>query len=327
MCSRQKKRKQALPDLRKYYFERSNSVHKTDCFVSIFQQRNNQKLKIPNETKIQSVDLKVKDIERSWEFYSNLIGLREISRNDNSVLLSASGELPYLLSLNEDKSAAPKHRSQTGLFHTAIRLPNRKELARVFMRLFENKTKFQGFADHLVSESIYLPDPDENGVELYADRPKELWQYKMGQVEMATLPLDLSVLTKELDDPGVWNGIHPGTDIGHIHLSVSDLHKAQEVYSMGIGMNITSSSFPGALFFSAGGYHHHIGTNTWSSRNAKPAGEYSAGLMNFTVKTPDKTYLEEVKNKVLGSGLEVTSNSENSFSFLDFDKIKITLTL
>lgn len=284
-------------------------------------------MKIPNETKIESVDLRVKDIERALKFYSELIGLRVISKNSGTALLSASGELPHLISLVEDKSAAPKHKSSTGLFHTTIRLPSRKELARVFLRLFENKTKFQGFADHLVSESVYLPDSDENGVELYADRPKELWQYKMGQVEMATLPLDLSVITKELDDPEVWNGIHPDTDIGHIHLSVSDLHKAQEVYSMGIGMNITSSAYPGALFFAAGGYHHHIGTNTWSTRNAKPGAENTAGLINFTVKIPDKNYLEVIKSRVSESGLEVRDISGSSFTFLDFDKIKITLTL
>jgi catechol 2,3-dioxygenase len=112
-------------------------------------------LKIPDETKIQSIDLRVKDIESSMKFYSELIGLKEISRNSDTVQLSANGEEPYLICLNEDKSAVPKHKSSTGLFHTAIRLPNRKELARVFMRLFDNKLKFQGFSDHLVSEAIF----------------------------------------------------------------------------------------------------------------------------------------------------------------------------
>lgn len=284
-------------------------------------------MKIPDETKIQSVDLRVKDIERSIGFYSDLLGFKVISGDKGTVYLSATGEKPYLIGLHEDKNSIPKPRGTTGLFHTAIRLPNRGELARVFLRLFESKQKFQGFSDHLVSEAIYLADPDENGIELYADKPRSEWQYKMGQVEMDTLPLDLSSLTKELKDRNVWNGIHQKTDIGHIHLSVSDLHKAQEVYSMAVGMNITSSTYPGALFFSAGGYHHHIGTNVWQSRNGKPAPENSAGLMNFTISIPNSKYLDDIKARITESGLQVLAEDNNSFSFLDFDKIKITLTL
>ncbi|MDQ3022209.1 MAG: hypothetical protein M3R36_16800 [Bacteroidota bacterium] len=154
----------------------------------------------------------------------------------------------------------------TGLFHLALRFPNRIELARVFLRLFDNKLKFQGFSDHLVSEAIYLTDPDGNGVELYADKPRELWEWKMGEVQMDTLPLDLSKITGELDDKEVWNGIHPDTDLGHIHLNVSDLFQAEKIYNDIIGFNVTNSSYPGAKFFSAGGYHHHIGTNTWQTR-------------------------------------------------------------
>ena len=225
-------------------------------------------MKIPDNTKIQSVDLKVRDLRESLDFYSNLIGFRVIEEKGDTVLLSANGKPPYIIRLREVRDALRRQRGTTGLFHTAFRFPSRKELARVFLRLFDNKTKFTGFSDHLVSEAIYLNDPDENGVELYADRPKAGWHYSMGQVEMDTLPLDLSVITSELDDREVWNGIHPETDIGHIHLSVSDLHKAQEIYSLLLGFNITNSSYPGALFMAAGGYHHHIGANTWLSKAA-----------------------------------------------------------
>src|SRR5215216_889970 len=183
-------------------------------------------MKIPDTTKIQSVDLRIKNFDESLNFYSNLIGLKVVEQKDNTAFLSATGNYPYLISLHEDKNASRRSYGTTGLFHTAIRLPNRKELARVFLRLFDNGIKFQGFSDHIVSESIYLADPDENGVELYADRPRGKWQWKMGQVEMDSLPLNLNVLTNELDDRGVWNGIHPDTDIGHIHLNVSNLNKA-----------------------------------------------------------------------------------------------------
>ncbi|MFI5211686.1 MAG: VOC family protein [Ignavibacteria bacterium] len=284
-------------------------------------------MKIPDNTKIQSVDLKVRDLRESLDFYSNLIGFRVIEEKGDTVLLSASGKPPYIIRLREVRDALRRQRGTSGLFHTAFRFPSRKELARVFLRLFDNKTKFTGFSDHLVSEAIYLNDPDENGVELYADRPKAGWHYSMGQVEMDTLPLDLSVITSELDDRNVWNGIHPETDIGHIHLSVSDLHKAQEIYSLLLGFNITNSSYPGALFMAAGGYHHHIGANTWLSKGGNPAPENSAGLEGFTVSIPDEKYMGIIKERADESKILTAQNGNNNFSFLDFDKNKITLTL
>jgi catechol 2,3-dioxygenase len=284
-------------------------------------------MKIPDNTKIQSVDLKVQDLKNSLNFYADLLGFRVIEEKNNIALLSATGGHPYLISLKEDKSAALRPRGTTGLFHTALRFPDRKELARVFLRLFENKVKFTGFSDHLVSEAIYLNDPDGNSVELYADKPKELWQYKMGQIEMDTLPLDLSVITNELDDRNLWNGIHPDTDIGHIHLNVSDLHKAQEVYSMLLGFNITNSSYRGALFFSAGGYHHHIGVNTWSSAGGKPAPKNSAGLEGFTISIPDEKYMKVIHDRAEEAGILASLPENEKIVVLDFDKNKITLTL
>jgi len=284
-------------------------------------------MKIPDNTKIQSVDIRVNDLGRTLDFYNEFIGLKVIETASNSVFLSATGESPYLLGLHGDKDAVKEPRGTTGLFHTAIRLPNRKELARVFLRLFERKVKFQGFSDHVVSEAIYLADPEGNGVELYADRPMEEWNYKMGQVEMDTLPLNLNTITDELDDKDNWNGIHEDTDIGHIHLKVSDLHKAQEIYSMVLGFNITNSIYPGALFFGAGGYHHHIGANTWLTKNGKPASDNSAGLAGFTIKMPDEKYIDSVKKRAEESGLQIIPGTESGFTILDFDKNKIKLIL
>ncbi len=284
-------------------------------------------MKLPDNTKIQSASLRVKDLKRSLNFYSHLVGFKIISENETSAQLSATGNLPYIISMHEDKNAIHQPRGTTGLFHIAIRLPNRKELARIFLRLFDNKVKFRGFSDHLVSEAIYLEDPDENGVELYTDKPREEWQYDMGQVQMATLPLDLTVLTNELDDRDVWNGIHPDTDMGHIHLSVSNINKAQHVYSMILGMNISNSTYSGAMFFAAGGYHHHIGVNVWSSKNGYPAPENSAGLINFTIKIPDIEYLKEIEKKSAESGLIEKPYDGNNMVILDFDKNKITVTL
>jgi len=284
-------------------------------------------MKIPDNTKIQSVDIKVKDLVRSLTFYSEQMGFKIISQTNDTALLSATGDLPYLLKLTEIPNAVYKPDGTTGLFHIAIRLPSRKELARVFLRLFEKKVKFQGFSDHLVSEAIYLEDPDENGIELYCDRPKEEWQYKMGQVEMSTLPLNLNVLTNELDDRNVWNGIHPDTDIGHIHLSVSDLNKAQEIYSMMLGFNISNSTYPGALFFSAGGYHHHIGANVWSSRNGKPAPENSTGLNGFSIHVPDEKFIQFVQANAESENLIIKQFDGKTLIVSDLDNNKITVTL
>lgn len=284
-------------------------------------------MKIPDTTKIQSVDLKVRSLSESLKFYSDLIGFKIVQQSGNSAYLSAAGKFPYLIGLHEDSSAKRRQRGTTGLFHTAIRFPSRKELARVFMRLFNNGVKFQGFSDHLVSEAIYLADPDENGVELYTDKPKSEWQWKAGQIEMDTLPLNLNVLTRELDDPDVWNGAHIETDIGHIHLNVSNLHKAQDVYSLLLGMNITTSAYPGALFFSAGGYHHHIGANVWQSRHGSPPPENTLGLMQFTINVPDSKYLETIGQRAEEENLLVSKFDGKELTILDFDKTKIKLTL
>ena len=285
-------------------------------------------MKIPDNTKIQSIDLVVSDLEKSLAFYSRLLGFKEITRDGNTAYLSAGGSYPYVFSLTENKSGKFPLQNNTGLYHIAIRFPGRKELAKIFMHLFENKVKFQGFSDHLVSEAIYLADPDGNGVELYADKPKETWQWRMGQVEMSTLPLNLQVLTAELNkDEKKFDGLHPETEIGHIHLKVSELFKAEKFYSHLMGFNITSSSYNGALFFAANGYHHHIGTNVWSSQRGTPPKENSFGLKSFTIKLPDEDYTRDIEEKAKNSGIETAKTSDGKTILHDFDNNKIILTL
>jgi catechol 2,3-dioxygenase len=276
-------------------------------------------MKIPDNTKIQSIDLRVSDLKAPLNFYSNLIGIKEIERSNDTSFLSADGKYPYLIKLTEDKTAGIRMKGTTGLFHLALRFPNRKELARVFLRLFNNKIKFQGFSDHLVSEAIYLADPDGNGVELYADKPKETWEWKVGEVQMDTLPLDLSTITNELDDRDVWNGIHPETDLGHVHLNVSDLFQSEKIYNHLIGLNVTNYSYPGATFFSAGGYHHHVGANTWMTRKGIAPKEKSLGMISFTIKIPDRDYINQIKENLKDTGLEIISEEGNSLSLKDYD--------
>jgi catechol 2,3-dioxygenase len=285
-------------------------------------------MKIPDNTIIQSADLSVSDLGKSLEFYSSLIGFKEISREGKTVYLSANGKQPCIISVNENKTGQPPFRNNTGLYHIAIRFPDRKELAKVFMRLFENKIKFHGFSDHIVSEAIYFADPDGNGIELYIDKPKETWKWTLGQVEMDTLPLNLQVITNELDDnESINDEIHPDTKIGHIHLKVSDLFKAEKFYNHILGFNVTSSLYPGALFLSAGGYHHHIGANIWSSRNGAPPPENSLGLKSFTINIPDENFIKAVEEKSKNSGVETGKHNNGKIFLHDFDNNKIILTL
>jgi catechol 2,3-dioxygenase len=250
---------------------------------------------LPNETRISHVHLRVKNLERELSFYRELLGFNEGESHDSTVALSSSiptnngskvGQLSFQILLTESPSAAVRPPRTTGLFHAAIRFPNRVELAKTLLRLVRHGYPIQGAGDHLVSEAIYLADPEGNGIELYCDRPKESWQWLDGEIAMATEPLDVEALLREADG-NEWTGIHPQTEIGHIHLNVGSLASAEEFYSKQIGFDVTTRSYPGALFLSAGGYHHHIGANVWAGRNAQRPPENSLGLISFEIVVPN----------------------------------------
>ncbi len=270
----------------------------------------------------------VQDLESSLNFYDKLLGFKIIENTNKTAYLSSDGKYPYLLSLEENKTAKPIDRHSAGLYHTAFRFPDRKSLAKEFLHLHKNNVKFHGFSDHLVSEAIYLGDPDGNGVELYVDKPRSEWVWKLGQVEMDTLPLNLTVLTNEvINRDEKWTGVNPKTDIGHIHLRVTDILKAEKFYSNLLGFNITVSSYPGALFMSAGGYHHHIGANIWSSDHGSQRSENSLGLKAFTIKLPDDNYIKEIKSSSKKSGVEYIEfqKNGNGIQLKDFDNITVKI--
>lgn len=236
---------------------------------------------LPKDTHIGYVHLRVRSLKQELKFYKDILGFHEADRDGGTVYLSADEKKPYHVILTESANASPRQPFTTGLFHLAIRVPNRSELAKMFLRLYENKYPFQGFADHGVSEALYMADPEGNGVEIYVDRPRDQWPRKNGKLEMGTDPLDINGLIKELTGGYKWSGLHPQTDIGHIHLQVSNLSGAKNFYQNALGMDIMQDSFPGALFLSAGGYHHHIGVNIWSSSGAAPADKGALGLAAF----------------------------------------------
>jgi catechol 2,3-dioxygenase len=257
--------------------------------------------RIDPTTAIGTVRLTVSDVGRSVTFYERAVGLRTVAAEGSTVSLSGPDGAP-LVELEGNPAAYPLDRRATGLFHMAILVPSRLELARSLQRLAVHRWPLDGASDHLVSEALYLSDPDGNGIEIYRDRPREAWPRSNGQLQMATLPLDLDHLLGELTSPAADMG-QAGTRMGHVHLQVSDLHEAEEFYSGVLGLEVTVRGYPGALFVSAGGYHHHIGLNTWRSAGAKPASPGSIGLRDFDLVLADERALQEVVGRVETAGI------------------------
>jgi catechol 2,3-dioxygenase len=279
--------------------------------------------RLPAATQIGHAHLQVSNLERALVFYKEFVGFKEISRNNESAVLSATGQSPAHILLTARADAKPKPPNTTGLYHIAIRFPNRRELARGFRRLIAQRSPFQGFADHLVSEALYLADPDGNGVELYTDRPREHWRWRNGMVEMATAPLDVDELLREIEnDSASWSGVHPSTNIGHIHLHVADLQKAEAFYSGVLGFDVTQRSSPGALFISAGGYHHHLGLNIWAGKGAPPSPPEAVGLLSFSVSIPDEATLRILRERLqtAGSAFAERSAAMNRSAILTHDQ-------
>ncbi|MBV8430006.1 MAG: VOC family protein [Solirubrobacterales bacterium] len=263
--------------------------------------------RIHPDTSLGTVRLTVTDLDRSRRFYEQALGLRALERDDGTLGFGVGGERP-LVELRGDPSAPGLDRGATGLFHVAILMPSRRDLAVALARLAQAHWPLDGASDHLVSEALYLSDPDGNGIEIYRDRPREEWRQVNGQLQMSTLPLDVrGLLEDELaDGRGVPPQAPEGTRIGHVHLQVADLEQSEAFYNRILGFDVTVRGYPGALFVSAGGYHHHLGLNTWHSRGAAPPASGAVGLRSFEVLLPDADSRDAVLERAreAGFGLE-----------------------
>jgi len=265
----------------------------------------------PN-TNIASTHLTVADLARSKRFYTDVLGFRPLDRTGDTLTLTADGATP-LLSVTELPGAPPKPARATGLYHFAILTPSRLDLARSLRRLAEMRYPLSGASDHLVSEALYLDDPDGNGIEIYRDRPRAEWPRPGGQIQMATDPLDIDGLLGELErDDRPWDGLAPATTIGHMHLHVADLKAAEAFYHGVLGFDIIVRYGPSALFVSAGGYHHHIGLNTWAGVGAPPAPAGSAGLRYFVVRLPDQAALDAVLARVREADIAIEEHADGA---------------
>jgi catechol 2,3-dioxygenase len=252
-------------------------------------------------TTVGPVHLAVADLERSLAFYRHVLGLDVLERDGPRGVLGAGGTT--LLVLVEEPGARPAPRS-TGLFHFALLVPARADLARWLAHAVRERVPLQGLSDHFVSEAAYLADPDLHGIEVYADRPRERWE---GQVErLTTLPLDVESLLGELDDPNTapFEGLAPGTVMGHVHLQVASLPQAVAFYRDVLGFDLMAELFGSAAFYGAGGYHHHVGANVWHSRGAGPPPPGSAALLHATVLLPDEGERDRAAARVADAGGE-----------------------
>jgi catechol 2,3-dioxygenase len=278
-----------------------------------------ENLHLPDGTHLGTVYLRVRELERSLAFYRDLLGLRVVPRVEGVTYLAASPAGPALLGLIEHPDAPPRPPRTIGLYHFALLLPERLDLARVVHRIMDHRWQIQGASDHSVSEAVYLADPDGNGVELYIDRPPDLWRWEGGEVVMRTMPLDLPGLLLDFrDELESWTGIAAGTRVGHIHLHVSDLDRAESFYHGLLGFEVMTRSYPGALFLAAGGYHHHIGVNVWiSAANPLPPDD-AAGLLAFEVVLPDPALVRRIRDDAKRRGVE-TIPARDGFRLRDQD--------
>jgi len=250
-------------------------------------------------TSVGDVHLTISDLTRSVRFYESHLGFLVHRRDDRTAWLGAGG--PDLLVLSQSETA-PRVRGTTGLYHFAILVPTRADLARALRRLVDTGTVMQGAADHGVSEALYLADPDGNGIEIYRDRPRAEWPYAGGQLRMGADPIDLDELLGEKAEDADSAPLAGGTVIGHVRLHVSRLDDAERFYVGVLGFELMQRYGPSALFVSAGGYHHHIGLNTWAGVGAPPPPTGAIGLRHFLVRLPSAAAVEAVAARARTAG-------------------------
>ena len=251
--------------------------------------------------RIGSVALAVSDLSRSADFYERVLGLPLISRELNSALLGPDRERP-LLTLTGLANPAPAPQGSTGLFHVAYLHPSRAALAATVQRVAGSRWPLDGAADHGVSEALYLSDPDGLGIEIYADRPRERWERPPDGhgVKMVTLPLDLEDLLSQGPSEAK-AAMGADTAIGHVHLKVADVPRAVAFYRDALGLD-EQARLPSVGFLSAGGYHHHVGVNSWHSQGGQPAPDSAPGLRLVELELSDADALAELERRLAGTG-------------------------
>jgi len=262
--------------------------------------------RLPDATHVGRVRLQVADLQRSIDYYERVLGFRTVDRIDGAATLTAQDDDRPLVELREKRGIAPApRRGAYGLYHFAILLPSRADLGRFVSHIASFGIRL-GAADHWVSEAIYLTDPDGLGIEVYADRPRDQWQVRGREIAMSTDPLDIESVVSA-GGGGEWTGAPAGTTIGHVHLHVGNLEEGEAFYHAALGLDKVVWGYPGALFLSAGGYHHHLGTNTWSP--GPSATEDQAHLIGWELAVPSGSDAAEVAGNLDRAGYQTTSEN------------------
>ena len=257
---------------------------------------------IAPETTVGPVHLTVSDLERSLSFYREAIGLEPIERDGGRASLGAGAA--ELVALYEEPGARPV-RGHTGLYHFALLLPDRADLARWLAHVGRAGVALTGASDHLVSEAIYLSDPDGHGIEVYTDRPRSEWPRDGDRVRLATLPLDVAALLGVLDGgERDFERLPAGSTMGHVHLHVADIEETEAFYRDVLGFEVMARYGSEATFLSAGGYHHRVGANVWAGRGATPPPPGSAALRHATIVLPDAAERDRMAARVADAGGE-----------------------
>jgi catechol 2,3-dioxygenase len=280
---------------------------------------------IADATRMGAVHLAVSDLTRSLAYYEHAVGLQLHRRDDGVARLGTGGE--DLLVLYEQPGAEPAAR-HTGLFHFALLLPARTDLARWLVHAAQEQIPLEGMSDHLVSEALYLRDPDWHGIEIYRDRPRSEWERDGEGIRMATLPLDVQALIGSLEgaEPE-FGGLPRDTTMGHVHLQVADVGATEAFYADVVGFDIQARYGDQATFLSAGGYHHHLGGNTWNSRGATPPPANAAALRHAVVILPDDAERERVAGRIADAGQEPERGADGEIMVRDPSQNALSLEL
>jgi len=257
-------------------------------------------------TYVGQVNLKVQSLERALQFYQEVIGFQVLDQTAKSANLTADGTT-VLLSIEQPDNVTPLQGRTTGLYHFALLLPTRSDLVRIVQHFANIGLRF-GSSDHLVSEALYLSDPDGNGIEIYRDREPSEWGWNHGEVEMAVDPLDVKDLLSQMNQQP-WNGLPTDTVMGHIHLHVSELVGTEEFYTKGLGFEVVNRFGTQALFISTGKYHHHIGLNTWNGIGAPKPSDNSVGLRSFTLIYPNDVTRDRAVANLRSMGASVSEEN------------------
>ena len=275
------------------------------------------------QTHIGTVALTVADLNRSLAYYQNHIGLRLHGYDNGTAQLGVGG--PDLLHLTEQPGAIPASQ-RTGLYHFALLVPSRRDLATVLYHFAQAQTPIDGMSDHLVSEALYLTDPDGHGIEVYADRPRDQWPMNNGQLTMDTLRLNVDDLMATLTKEPVWEGLPAGSTMGHIHLHIRNVTEAETFYRT-LGLDLMLRYGPTASFMSAGGYHHHLGLNTWAGVGAPPPDPQHAQLQWFQLCLPNQAALDDVVARLEPAGFPHQQLDDGTITLRDPSHNQIHLTI